>query len=97
MTPQIWITLGYGLSGILPLIALWRRARINGRLNDELDAAVAARGHAKTTIGDVNAKNKDIRTDARAERRNIAWEVFLVGVGGVTLASITSIFAVWVL
>lgn len=98
MTLQLVITIGYALSGVFPLIALLRRVRINARQNRELDRKVAERGHAEATWSDFDEKNGgDIRADARAERRDITWEVLLVGIGGVTLASITSIVAVWTL
>lgn len=98
MTPQVWITLGYGVSGALPLIALLRRVRQNGRQNRHLDRLVKDRGHAGMTWDDFDEQHgEDIRAEARKERSDLAWEVGLVGVGGVTLASITSIFAVWAL
>lgn len=98
MTPQFWITVGYGLSGILPLFALLRRVRANARETQRLEEVVEERGHAEMTYDDFDERNGgDIRTLARKERSDLTWEVGLVGVGGVTLASITSIVAIWVL
>lgn len=96
MTIQIWITIGFGAAGILPLVAFLRLARRNRLELAELDAKVAARGTAAGTIGDFNTFWSDIRRPAKSYRRDLTWDVVLVG-GGVTIGAITSIVATWTL
>lgn len=91
---MVTVVVLYILSAVLPIAGfarlLWRVQRRIG----ELYRVVAERGHSASTWDDFDAHHgRDIREPYREERRNLAWDLALVGAGLVAgaVASIWSL------
>ncbi len=72
----------FALSAVLPIAGFGRLLLRSHRVVRELERMVAERGASHYTIGDLNRDMPDdVREPARAERRDLVWDICLVGVG----------------
>lgn len=92
MTPWILAAL-FALGGILPLIGFWRIARLISKQEQEVLEKIAERGHSNATYGDVQAQYSDIRKPVDDSKKQLFWDVVLVGIG-VAINTIASILSV---
>lgn len=94
MTSELWITLLYGVSGVLPLIGFCRLLRSTRRWKREAEGLARERGHDRLTQEDLDPGEMRLTDLPSYALNQVGWDIALVG-GGVVLAAIASIWSVW--